>query len=206
MRLWRRIINLFRRERVEAEIDAELRAHLEMAVEDAVRAGVSEEEARRVARVRFGNLQVMRERTVGADAALWVEGLWRDVKYALRQMKKSPGFAVTVVLTLGLGIGGVTAVFSVVYAVLLRPLPYPQASRLVVLHEGIEHFGSKADLSAPDVVTYQRESRAFTGVAGFIDASYDVSGKGEPFRARAERVSAAMFPVLGVKPLMGRTF
>lgn len=129
-----------------------------------------------------------------------------DLRYALRQLKKSPGFTATAVLTLALGIGGVTAVFSVVYAVLLRPLPFPQASRLVVLHEGMQHLFDESNLTAPDVLTFQQDSHAFSGVAGFIGSGYDVSGEGAPFRADAQRVSAAIFPVLGLKPLLGRGF
>lgn len=129
-----------------------------------------------------------------------------DLKYALRQLRKSPGFTATVVLTLALGIGGVTAVFSLVYAVLLRPLPYPGADRLVVLHEGIDHVFAESGLSAPDVITFARESKAFTGVGGFIGAEFEATGAGAPFRASAERMTAATFPVLGVKPLLGRTF
>ena len=128
-----------------------------------------------------------------------------DLKFALRQLKKSPGFTLTAVLTLALGIGGVTAVFSIVDAVLLRPLPYPQPDRLVVLHEGIEHIFDGANLSAPDVITFQRESRAMD-VGGFVGSSYEVTGAGAPFRAQAERFTASMFPVLGVQPLLGRAF
>ena len=129
-----------------------------------------------------------------------------DLKYALRQLRKSPGFTATVVLTLALGIGGVTAVFSVVYAVLLRPLPYPGADRLVVLHEGIDHVFAESGLSAPDIITFARESKAFMGVGGFIGAEFEATGAGAPFRAGAERMTAATFPVLGVEPLLGRTF
>lgn len=129
-----------------------------------------------------------------------------DLKFALRQLRKSPGFTVAAVLTLAIGIGGVTAVFSVVDAVLLRPLPYAQANRLVVLHMGMKHLFAEANLSAPDVLEYQRDSKAFTGVAGFVGAGYDVSGAGAPFRADAERVGASMFGVLGVQPLLGRAF
>jgi putative ABC transport system permease protein len=128
-----------------------------------------------------------------------------ELRFAFRQLRKSPGFTATAILTLALGIGGVTAVFSVVYAVLLRPLPYPQSGRLVVLHEGLAHMGT-ANLGAEDLAVYARDDHAFAGVGGFIGAAYGVSGAGAPFRADAERVSAALFPVLGVKPLLGRTF
>ncbi|MGC2637023.1 MAG: ABC transporter permease, partial [Acidobacteriaceae bacterium] len=129
-----------------------------------------------------------------------------DLKFALRQLRRSPGFTLTAVLTLALGIGGVTAVFSVVDAVLLRPLPYPGADRLVVLHEGIEHVFAESGLSAPDVITFARESRAFSGVGGFIGTEFETTGAGAPFRASAERMTAATFPVLGVQPVLGRTF
>ena len=129
-----------------------------------------------------------------------------DLKMALRQLRKSPGFTLTAVLTLALGIGGVTAAFSVVDAVLLRPLPYPEPSRLVVLHEGLARMFSEGNLSAPDIAVFQRNSHAFSGVGGFIASGYEVSGAGSPFRAQAERVSAEVFPVLSVQPLLGRTF
>ena len=129
-----------------------------------------------------------------------------DLKLALRQLRKSPGFTLTAVLTLALGIGGVTAVFSVVDAVLLRPLPYPEADRLVVLHEGIEHVFAESGLAAPDVITFAHENKAFSGVGGFIGTEFEATGAGAPFRAAAERMTAATFPVLGVQPVLGRTF
>ena len=130
-----------------------------------------------------------------------------DLKFAWRQLRKSPGFSLTAVLTLALGIGGVTAVFSVVEAVLLRPLPYKDSARLFLLRERVEHLmGGDANLSAPDVLTFARENKAFTGVGGFIGASFEASGAGAPFRARAERLTASMFPVLGIEPILGRTF
>ena len=130
-----------------------------------------------------------------------------DLKFSWRQLRKSPGFALTAVLTLAVGIGGVTAVFSVVEAVLLRPLPYKDPGRLYIVHERIEQvLEGEANLSAPDVLTFQRESRAFTGVGGFIGASYEATGAGAPFQARAERLTAPVFPVLGIEPVLGRTF
>ncbi len=125
-----RIRNLLRRERVDAEIEAELRSHVEMAVEDGMRAGVPEGEARRAARLRFGNPVTVRERTMGADAALGLEGLWRDMRFAVRQLRKSPGFAVTGMVTLALGIGATTAVFSLIQQVLLRSLPVANPGQL----------------------------------------------------------------------------
>src|SRR5277367_4859924 len=130
-----------------------------------------------------------------------------DLKYALRQLRKTPGFTLTAVLTLAIGIGGVTAVFSAVEAVLLRPLPYKDSDRLFALHERVEHLlEGDANLSAPDVLTFARESKAFTGVGGFVGASYEASGAGAPFQARAERLTASVFPALGIDPALGRTF
>lgn len=129
-----------------------------------------------------------------------------NLKYALRQLRKAPGFTLTAVLTLAVGIGGVTAVFSIVDAVLLRPLPYQDADRLVRLHEGVEHQFESADLPAPDVIRFARDNRAFSGVAGFVAARYEVSGAGQPFAARAERVNASLFPLLGMRPMLGRPF
>ena len=118
MGLARRITNLFRRSRVDGEIEAELLSHVEMRIEENVARGMSVEEARRDALVRFGNHVVMKERSISADAALGLESVGRDVMYALRQLRRSPGFAVTVLLTLAIGIGANTAVFTVVNSVL----------------------------------------------------------------------------------------
>ncbi|MBV8436158.1 MAG: hypothetical protein JOY95_01440 [Silvibacterium sp.] len=102
-----------------------------------------------------------------------------NLKFSWRQLRKSPAFTLTAALTLALGIGGVTAVFSVVEAVLLRPLQYKDSAQLYLLHEHFEHlFEGDANLSAPDVLTFERESRAFTGVGGFIGASFEASGRG----------------------------
>jgi predicted permease len=129
-----------------------------------------------------------------------------DLKFASRQLRKSPGFTLTAVMTLAIGIGGVIAVFSLVEAVLLRPLPFANPDGLARIHEGVEHQFDAADLPAPDVIQIARDNRTFTAVAGFISAEYELSGAGSPLRARAERVNASLFPLLGVQPLLGRTF
>jgi putative ABC transport system permease protein len=130
----------------------------------------------------------------------------QELHYALRQLRKAPGFALTAVLTLAVGIGGVTAVFSVVEAVMLRPLPFRDSGRLVSLHESFEHDSHELRMSAPDVLMFQRESKAFSAVGGFLGSAYELTGAGAPFKAQAERVSSSLFPILGIEPLLGRIF
>src|ERR1700742_3574923 len=129
-----------------------------------------------------------------------------DLKLTLRHLRKSPSFTLTALLTLAIGIGGVIAVFSLVEAVLLRPLPFSDPARLVRIHEGVQHQFESADLPAPDVLQMARDNRTFSAVAGFLAADYELSGAGAPFRARAERVSATLFPMLEVEPVLGRVF
>jgi putative ABC transport system permease protein len=137
-----------------------------------------------------------------------MESLLQDIRFALRMLCKSPGFGVVVVLTLALGIGANTAIFSIVEAVLLRPLPFKNPSRLVMLWEGLPEIGyPKVEASAPDLMLYEREQRSFDSVGAFQNQDFDVSGgSGEPERITAARVSASMFPMLGISPLIGRTY
>jgi putative ABC transport system permease protein len=129
-----------------------------------------------------------------------------DIRYAFRRLRKAPGFTLTAVLTLALAIGGVTAVFSIVESVLLRPLPFEDPKSLVRLHEGIEHMLDPVDLPAPDIIRFARNNQAFSAVGGFVTSEYEVTGAGAPLHARAERVTASLFPLLGVRPMQGRNF
>src|SRR5271170_1603652 len=129
-----------------------------------------------------------------------------DIRHAIRRLRKSPGFSLTAILTLALAIGGVTAVFSVVEAVLLRPLPFRDPAQLTSLHERAEQDTHELRMSAPDVLFFQRESKAFSAIGGFIGSSYELTEAGAPFRAQAERVSSTLFPLLGIEPMLGRTF
>jgi len=205
-----RVRNLGRRERVAAEIDEELRAHIEMAVEDGVRAGMSDEEARRQARMRFGNPATMRERTVGADAALGLENVGRDVRFALRQMRKSPGFAVTAVLTLALGIGATTAVFTLVHAILLGQLPFRDPGRVFSVENGVRaglgyDTASKNFTAAFNGAAHALRTIEAAALYSTCGVNADVPG-GIAARRVATETSAQFLRVLGVTPELGRGF
>jgi len=135
--------------------------------------------------------------------------LLQDLRYALRQFRKSPGFTLTAVLTLAFGIGATTAIFSIVEGVLLRPLPFPNQANLVVLAdivEGVDYGGDTPGVTAPGVRIYMRDTRAFSSIGGYQPSTYELSGVGDPAQIDAARLTASMFPVLGVAPLLGRTF
>jgi predicted permease len=198
---------LFHRRRLDQDLDAELKAHIELAVEENMQRGMSAQEARTRALLEFGGVTQIKETYRVQRGLPFLEATAMNVRYGLRQLRKSPAFALTAILTLALGIGGMTAVFSVVEAVLLRPLPFRDSGQLLSLHERVEEDSPHDfNVSAPDVLIFQRESKAFTGAGGYVGAAYDVTGAGAPFHAASERVSASLFPVLGIDPLLGRTF
>ena len=173
-----RCVALFHGRKLDEELDEELRAHIELAVEENIKRGISEAEARRAAMVEFGGLTQTKETYRTQQSLPFLQTLAMDARYGLRQLHKSPAFAATAILTLGLGIGGVTAAFSVVEAVLLRPLPFPDSDRLISLHESVKEDPHDFNVTAPDVLIFQRESKAFSGEGGYIGAAYDVTGSG----------------------------
>jgi putative ABC transport system permease protein len=133
----------------------------------------------------------------------------RELRYALRQLRRSPGFTLTAALTLAFGIGATTAIFSIVEGVLLRPLPFQDPSRLVVLAdivEGVDYGGDTPGVTAPGVRIYMRDTRAYSGLGSYQPATYELSGAGDPVQIGGARLTASIFPVLGVSPLMGRAF
>ncbi|MGC2161006.1 MAG: ABC transporter permease [Silvibacterium sp.] len=210
MPIFRRISNLFSRSRIERDIDAELHAHIEMRVEDNIARGMPEEEARREARLRFGNPAAMRESTLDVDTALGIEGFRRDIKYAARQLRKSPSFTLTAVLMLALGIGATTAIFSIVEGVLLRPLPFLNPGRLVTVGDLLEgshcRFCTQSRATAPDIRNFMRYTHSFTHLGGYQGTGFELSSAGTPARIFATRMSGDLFSTLGVAPLVGRAF
>jgi predicted permease len=209
--LWR-FRNLWRRERVQREIDAELEAHIDMRTQDNIASGMSPDQARREARLRFGNPAVMRERAMGAAVELELENLWRDLRYAARQLRKAPGFALTAIVTLALGIGANTAIFSIVEAVLLRPLPYQHPERLVVVWQAeAEHRTTGAYFNSyREIETWQQNSHSFEKMAALSWAgdthSAPVLFHGKPLNALILPAGVDFFATLGVSAQMGRTF
>src|SRR5690349_9440090 len=148
---------------------------------------------------------LMPRRTSKERAVAFAEDVRRDVRHAARGLWRTPGFSLAVVLTLALGIGGNAAVFSVVDQLLLRPLPYPDGDRLVMVEESVAGGSSHADVSPANWLDWQRASRRFRGFAAWQSGLFTLTGTGEPRRVFAQLVSAEFFPVLGVAPLLGRS-
>ncbi|WP_263353491.1 ABC transporter permease [Acidicapsa acidisoli] len=208
MSVFRRISNLFVRSRVEREIEAELKSHVEMRIEDNVAGGMSPQEARRDALLRFGNRTAIQELVAGEDAALVLENIWRDIRLAFRQLRKSPSFTITAIVTLALGIGANTATFSVVDAVMLRPLPYDHPNQLVDVVSLNRRFpdGEGGSLSYPDYLDMRSGNHTLSNLVSYHDNSYTLTGDGGPVHVDAQVVSWDLLPALGVRPELGRGF
>jgi putative ABC transport system permease protein len=205
MSLLRRVSNIFSHSRVNAEIDAELRSHLEMRVEDSIAAGMSPEEARREALVRFGNPTVMKERVAGMDVALTLNSFWNDVCYAFRQLRRTPGFTLTSILILAAGFGVSTAIYSTVRTVLLNPLPYKNPERLVQMVSRWPKTGDQNGWSAPllDAVAWKSTVPAFQDVAMFRFSLVNLT-EGQAEALYGLRITSNLLPMLGVNPQLGR--
>lgn len=197
---------LFRRAEADQDLDDEIAQYLAMAVEEHMRAGMSRADAERAARVQFGGVESAKEgvRSAGWDGAL--DTLRRDMAYALRGLRRNPGFAIVAVLTLALGIGANTAMFSVVNAVLLRPLPYREPNRLALVWTDDVHRGLHQEATAFSTIQdWRTESHAFQGIAYFSTNRTSLLTNGESRgRTRSAFVSGNFFSLLGVAPLYGR--
>jgi predicted permease len=196
---------MFERKRKLDEFGAEIEAHLQLEVERQRELGLTEEEAQAAARRAFGNVMQTKERFYESSRWLWWDHFWQDVRYAVRMLRKSPGFAVIAILTLAIGIGANTALFSVVNGVLLNPLSYAQPDRLVAVYTHAYEF-DKASISYPNFLDWSRQNHSFSSLASFRSENFTLTGMGEPERLDADMVSATFFPLLGVNPILGRNF
>jgi putative ABC transport system permease protein len=205
VRSWLRA--MLRRSRMESEMDAELRFHLEAYADDLVRNGVPRNDAMRRARIEFGAVERAKEECREARTLGFIDGLVRDFRYAVRTLHKSPGFAAVAVLTLALGIGANTAVFSVVNTVLLRPLPFPHASELLDISARSTQFDfTNLNLSLLDIADIRTASQCFAAVTPYQSASRELSGSGHAERVDAANITEDFFPTLEVAPALGRGF
>jgi putative ABC transport system permease protein len=200
--LWR---NLFHKETVDHELAEEIRAHLDLLTETKIEQGLAPVEARRAALVELGGVEQVTESVREVRQGRLLEDLWQDARYALRSLRKHPGFTAIAIFTLALGIGANTAIFSVINAVLLRPLPYEDADRLVVLTETVAD--RPIGVSYPNFVDWRNQSTMFENVAAVRNReSFNLTGNGDSERLQGRLVSANFLSTLGVKPIRGRDF
>ena len=206
LRAWfARLGNLFGKERRDRDLAAELESHLQMHIEDNLRAGMLPEEARRLALLKLGGVEQTKENYRDRRRIPWLESLLQDIRFGLRMLRKNPGFTAVAVVTLALGIGANTAIFSVVDAVLLNPVPFPQPDQLVNFYENTR-LAPKSVISYPNFLDWEREAHDFSGMASWVGDEFTLTGTSEPERLLGQRVCANFFSVLGVRPILGRTF
>jgi predicted permease len=197
---------LFRRRETDEELDSELRQYLDAAVTEKIKAGVSREDALRAARIEMGSAEAVKEdvRAVGWETV--VETLWYDIRFAVRTLRKNPGLTAIVIATLALGIGANTAIFSVVNTVLLQPMPYKQADRLVTVWGENKAKGYDLDLvSSLDYADWKSQNRVFESMGASTDEMFTLTGAGEPAAVIGYEFSPDFFDLLGISPLLGRT-
>src|SRR3989442_2329636 len=204
--LFNRLRSLFRKRRLDEELDAELRAHLDALTEANIRRGMSPEEARFAARREFGGLEQTKALYRDQRGLPFLETLLQDLRFAVRMLRKSPGFTAVAVLTLALGIGATSAVFSVVDRILFRSLPYPQDDRLV-------SFGDQAPFEAnefvlgPDYVDWRKAQTPFESVTSFVPGGADCDlTEHNPVRLKCALVESTFLPTFGIQPFLGRNF
>ena len=197
---------LVTRRKIYNDLSEEIQQHLAEKTEALIAAGMSREEAERAAKRTFGNVTRIQER--GRETWMWplAESLWADTRFAVRQLLKNYGFALTAIVTLALGIGATTAIFSLVNTVLLRPLPFPEPDRLMWMSEQ-DHSApgvTPQNLSYPDYFDWRTQNHTLSGIASYVSSDVVMQQEGASERLEAQTVSANFFQVLGVTPMLGR--
>jgi predicted permease len=212
MSLWRgfrearmRVGEFFSKQRQDRELAAEIESHIQMQIDDHLRAGMAPEEARRQALIKFGGVEQMKENCRDRRGLLWLESLLQDVRFGLRMLRKSPGFTAVAILTLALGIGANTALFTVVNGVLLNPLPFPEPDRLVTVDASKTNF-QRGSISYPNFIDWHRINQSFSYFAVSRPTGFLMTGIGPAEELDAAAVTSDLFPMLGIKPVVGRWF
>ena len=202
MKWWHR---LWSRKKMEEDLEKELRFHLDHHTADLIAQGLDPEEARRRARFALGGPEQVKEQCRDVRGTRWLDDLLQDLRYGVRMLLKNPGFTAIAAITLALGMGANTAIFSVVNAALLRSLPYRDPDHLVLLHLHRPQEGSSLPLSV-DFLAWRDQAKSFEQVAAYGSGTADLTGSGEAERLSVAFVSADLFATLGVAPSMGRAF
>src|SRR5882672_3190442 len=202
-----RLRTLFRREGVLRDIEEELRIHVEMETERNIERGMPPDEAQAAARKSFGRLSRNTELSYDIRGGGRLEMVWQDLRYGARMLLKNPGFTLVVLLTLGLGIGANTAIFSVINAVMLRQLPFPNAARLVRLNESNPERGWPTfSVSHPNFLDWRARNQTFEALAATIGEDFTLNAGGEIEVVRGAAITADFLPALGITPTLGRNF
>src|SRR5690242_7144155 len=204
-----RLRSLFRWAEADQELDDELRDHLERNTEEYVAQGMTQEEAHRRARIDLGGIEQTKEKCRDVRRVNWIQDFVQDLHYGVRTLRKSPGFTAVAILTLALGIGGNTAVFSVVNGVLLRPLAYQEPNQLYLIQvvwSQMSKFYPLIPANLPGYQIWRKQCHSFEDIAIAEGASADLTGSGEPVEIHGVRGSANLFALLGVTPALGRDF
>jgi putative ABC transport system permease protein len=206
-KLWRGWIELWNRGRLDREAEEELAHHLGLEVAKRVREGANEKDARRQARLHLGDVEDVREQLREGRAGFWLDSLVKDVAYAVRMLRKRPGFSAVCVLTIGVGVGASTALFAVVDAVVVRPLPLPDPDSLVRIYDANFAIGAgQTGVTTGNLVDWRRRARAFAGLAGHFTMGRTLTVGAESEVVLTAAVTADFFPLLGVPAALGRTF
>ena len=200
-----RLIGSFRKQQLDDQLNDELQFHVEMRTREFIDAGMDPHAARTRASQQFGNQLLLKERTRDMDTLAWIETLGQDIRYAARILRKNSAFTAVAVLALTLGIGANTAIFSVINGVLLQPLSFPEPNRLLQIFETTTAFGQTV-VAYPNFLDWRRTSRSFSGMAVYHADDFNFTSTGEPERLKGIYVSANIFRVLGVGPLLGCSF
>lgn len=205
---FRRFSNLFRRDDLSSELDEELQFHLDARARDNIRSGMAADAARSDARKRFGNRTLAKEDTHEMDIVAPLETIGQDLRYALRSLRKSPGFTAVAILALALGMGATTAIFTIVNGVLLRPLPFSEHERLFLISYTMHGGGFEGGLGLydGDYLQFQKQDQVFENVATFGENSLALTGSGEAVSVPVAMVTASFFPALHANPALGRAF
>ncbi len=205
--IWLRLQTLFHRGRSTQRLDDEIQFHLEQQIAENVASGMSPQEARSAAMRAFGNPTFLKEQTRGTWGWIWLEQIGQDFRYGIRMLSRNTGFSLVAVLSLALGIGVNTTVFSAVNTVLLRPLAYPDADRLVLVQYRSLHAGSgRFELTPAAYLELRRTNKSFEGIAAFSASDFNLIGTGEPERLSGQMISPSLFSVLKVSSQIGRGF